>query len=157
MLWLPYSRGCSRTRHDRHRLLQLLLLRCRNVRINSNSSNRSLAAAGNSAATFWLHVACSHCYRSCSLPAHVATCFSSDYYPSDSSSIAQWASKSGTASCTVCFTPLVGFAVACFTRDRVDSGFLSNSHGLHSYSVRVSTSGRHSSLPEGATFSELIG
>jgi hypothetical protein len=47
--------------------------------------------------------------------------------------------------------------MVCFTRDRVDLGLLSNSHGLHSYSVRVSTSDRHSSLPEGATFSELIG
>ena len=112
------------------------------------AAGHAAATVSHSAAASWVHAACLFCHRDCSSPARIIARSACYCYPSDSSCTTQWVSKSGIVGCIVCLTYRAGVSVVHFTRDRAGSTLHSHSYGVHSYSVKVYASDRHSSLPE---------
>ena len=99
------------------------------------------ATAGHESAAVatWVYAACCDSYW-----GSTATAFTLDrpayHHFYDSSFIAQWASESGTASYSVCFTYRASVLVVCFACDNLGSSLHFHCYGFHSASELLGAS-----------------
>ena len=97
------------------------------------------AAAVHAAAVTWIYVACCYCYWGSTTIAYTSARPTYHHF-TDSSCIAQWASESGIASYSVCFTYRAGVLVVCFASDSLGSSLHSHCYEFHFASEFLSAS-----------------